>query len=137
MLATWLNVAIDREHAGEAVRQRRLALGLSARAAAAEAGMARNTWTALEAGTQRMLIHRYVDVERVLRWAPGSVEAVLRGEDPVELPVATTPEEPTALDAEIARIIGLNLPAETRLTMLRALIEIHAQVAAERAERAG
>jgi transcriptional regulator with XRE-family HTH domain len=123
-----LKVSSERERLGDLVRRRRMALGLSERAAASQVPMSRNTWSALEGGTKRTSAHKYAAVERVLCWAAGSIEVILTGGDPVET-AAAGPPAADRLTAEIERIKSLPLPVESRLAMLRALIELYAEAA--------
>lgn len=67
----------------EAVKDRRLKLGLSTRAAAAAAGINRATWTSTEDEERRLSEHLWSGVERALGWAPGSIETTLGGGEPV------------------------------------------------------
>ncbi|WP_194821263.1 helix-turn-helix domain-containing protein [Micromonospora sp. S-DT3-3-22] len=87
---------------GQRVRSRRLELGLSARAAAQAAGIDRNTWSYLENGTRRTAEFNYAGVERALRWAPGSISAILGGGEPTVLPSDIPPAEDD--DEEIALV---------------------------------
>lgn len=130
-----LDVDENRVHLGEAVRNRRLALGLSASAAAVAAGVARNTWSALEAGTQRMSEHKYVDVERTLRWEAGSIAAILAGGKPTPLREQATEPQGSALLKEIDRIRSLPMPAADKLAMVEALVALHAEAAKEQEVR--
>jgi hypothetical protein len=54
-------------------------LGLSVSKAARDAGISRTTWIAVEAGSRETQSYNYAPIERVLRWEPGSIEAVLAG----------------------------------------------------------
>lgn len=123
---------------------------LSERAAAEKAGMARNTWAALERGSRRTQPHRNADIELTLNWGSGSVEAILDGGEPREVlsgdplveryvreargPRFSSPasDGQQELVDEIERIKSLPMPVEARLTMLRALIDLYAEQAAER-----
>ncbi|MFI2667882.1 helix-turn-helix domain-containing protein [Micromonospora carbonacea] len=78
---------------GTRVRDRRVELGLSARAASQAAGIDRNTWSYLENGTRRTAEFNYAGIERALRWAPGSIRAILGGGEPTVLPDDTPPAE--------------------------------------------
>lgn len=70
-----------RERLAARVRQRRRELRLSQAAAAAEAGMDRNTWMAMEAATRAVADWKYADIERVLQWPVGTVESIVSGEE--------------------------------------------------------
>lgn len=69
---------------GELIRKRRLQLGLSMRAAAIAAGVNRTTWATAETGGRRTTEHLLPGIERTLRWAPGSIDLVLAGGNPVD-----------------------------------------------------
>ena len=88
--------ADERQRLAALIKQRRRKQGLSLSAAAEAAGIDRATWTSAETGRRKTYEHLYAAIERALLWAPGSIETVLAGGDP--LPVA----DPTA--AELARI---------------------------------
>lgn len=124
----------DRQRLGELVARRRLALGISERAAAAAAKMSRNTWAAIEAGSQRLGAHRHINVERVLLWEPGSIDAVLAGGEPTPAPVAPSGNQ-AKLEAEVERIKALPLSREERLVLLKALIDLYAEAEADRPHR--
>jgi transcriptional regulator with XRE-family HTH domain len=68
-----------RERLGRHVRQRRLQLNLSVRAAAQAAGLDRATWQGLEDGTRTTRDHKLAGIERVLGWVEGSVHTILAG----------------------------------------------------------
>lgn len=61
------------------VRERRGALKLSVSRAARLAGVDRATWTGMEAATRVPQSHNRTAMERVLHWAPGSIDRVLAG----------------------------------------------------------
>jgi transcriptional regulator with XRE-family HTH domain len=67
---------------GERIAARRKELGLSVRAAAEAAQVDRNTWSSAENGTRRLAEYNYAGVERTLRWEPGSIDAILAGDEP-------------------------------------------------------
>lgn len=67
---------------GKLVRERREALGIYAvMDAASRAGLSRETWAKVEAGTSAKPI-TYRKVEAVLQWEPGSCGAILDGGGP-------------------------------------------------------
>jgi hypothetical protein len=68
-----------RERLARLVKQGRLAVGLSVRAAANAAGMDRATWTAIEEGTRQTQDRFYVAIERTLRWPPNTMEQIVSG----------------------------------------------------------
>src|SRR5262245_44782522 len=71
-----------RSDLARAVRDRRLELGLSLRAAGPAAGMKRVAWAELENGDHRLGQRFWAGLERALAWAPGSVAAILAGGEP-------------------------------------------------------
>ncbi|MFG2056645.1 helix-turn-helix domain-containing protein [Micromonospora sp. NPDC048930] len=76
----------QRERLGQLISAYRKRRGLSIRAAADAAGIDRDTWTSAEKGTKRTAEYIYGPIERVLGWAPGSVDQILGGGEPTELP---------------------------------------------------
>lgn len=123
---------------GELIKARRLALGLSLSRAAKMAPLDRVTWTAAEDASRETRRVHFAAIERVLRWRPGSIDAILAGQAPTELPVpapapARTPE-PT-LEQEIARLRAMpGLTGRERRAALRALIDFYAEDIDESAE---
>lgn len=67
---------------GRHVKQRRLRLRLSVRAAARLANIDRATWASMENGSRRVAAYNHAGVERALEWEPGSIESVLNGGEP-------------------------------------------------------
>lgn len=133
----------DRERLAQAIRTRRLALGLPVQRAAREAGVDRTTWIKAEAAERDIGDHTAAKIERQLGWRPGSIDKIRHGGEPVELPPAPTPEAPAdaldltaadheRLNTEIARIEGMRLPESAKLTMLEALIRAWERYAIER-----
>lgn len=59
------------------VKTRRLELRLSVRAASMAAGVDRNTWSWLEAGTRVLQDRNYAKVETALEWPDGEVLRIL------------------------------------------------------------
>ncbi|MFI5891975.1 hypothetical protein ACIA5D_17880 [Actinoplanes sp. NPDC051513] len=90
-----------RQRLADQVRSRRLQLGLSVRAAAEQAGIARGTWIGLEDASRRTAETSYAGIERILQWAPGSVSGVLGGEQPADALVdpSSTPDSMLAAGA--------------------------------------
>jgi hypothetical protein len=78
-----------------AVKERRLYLRLSVRAAAKLAGIDRGTWMALEEGSRKTQDSNYAGIEMALQWPPGQIVKILKG------PGRDTGAGPT--DAEIAK----------------------------------
>jgi len=112
-----------RKRLGELVKQRRLAIPLSVRAAADLAKIARGTWDSLEDGSRRTLNTAYAGIERALQWAPGSVEAILRGGEPT-LSSAIRVDYPTG-DGEAFKVDVIPaIPPDTDDPMLRPLLKI-------------
>lgn len=81
-----------RRRLAEQVRARRLELGISVRAAATQAGVARDTWIGLEEATRRTAETSYAAIEKTLQWETGSISAVLAGGEPT--PVTEDPPGP-------------------------------------------
>jgi len=61
------------------VKERRVELRLSVRAAAAHAGIDRGTWMALEEGSRKTQDTRYAGIEEALEWPSGYIVKVLSG----------------------------------------------------------
>lgn len=75
------------ERLGELVRERRRALGYrTVEDFAAATGVSRRTLGTLERGEARVSEDTAAAVERILRWTPGSVDAILAGRRPSEDP---------------------------------------------------
>ncbi|MFF4600117.1 hypothetical protein [Amycolatopsis sp. NPDC001319] len=62
-----------------AVRDRRVWLGLSVRAASRLASVSRGTWQALEDATRVIQSRNYGGVQRALQWPIGQIESLLAG----------------------------------------------------------
>lgn len=122
---------------GQAVKDRRLELGLSVRAAATIAEINRATWGTLEEGDRRLSRHLWKGVEGALAWAPGSVSRILAGGDPTPLPddhpEVVVPALPPDFDlgAEIERVSRLDIPAKTKLELARRITDLYEQAQAE------
>jgi transcriptional regulator with XRE-family HTH domain len=131
-----------RERLAQAIRARRLALGLATQRAAREAGVDRTTWIEAEAAKRGISDHTAAKIERQLQWRPGSIDEIRRGGEPTDMPAAPAGPAPDALDLsddehrrltdEIARIEGMRLPAASKLVALEALLRAWERVAAER-----
>ncbi len=138
---------LDRARLAEAVERRRKMLGLSISAAARAAGIDRATWTGTERGTRRTEEYNFAAIERALGWAPGSVDAILSGGAPTiegtaqanlgGLTATARGEVKSDLPAEVVEdldmILGLDLPASTRLRMIRQVVALHEQAKRETA----
>lgn len=68
---------------GQRVRERRMELGLSSPVAADRAGINRDTWRNLEAGTRAIRDYNHRPIERALNWQAGSIDAILAGGEPI------------------------------------------------------
>lgn len=67
---------------GSEMSRRREGLALSQSEAARQAGVRRGAWVSWEKQGVTPERHRHVLIERVLKWEPGSVEAILEGHEP-------------------------------------------------------
>lgn len=75
------------EAVGHAVRERRLALGFRQRQAAALANVSDTTWGNVEnARASSFDEMTKAGVARALRWSVDSIDRILRGEEPIEMP---------------------------------------------------
>lgn len=91
---------------GRLVTARRKKLRLSVETAAKRGGINRLTWRSIEAGEERdRRDTTFPGVEHALEWETGSVDRILRGDEPVEIepPAAQVPD--TVEDA--ARLLRL------------------------------
>lgn len=81
---------VDWQRVAQEVRRRRLALGLARTAAD---GVSPATWTKLENARQRSYKpFLLANVERALRWPPGTIERIAAGRDlPPDDPAAPSP----------------------------------------------
>ncbi|WP_170180819.1 helix-turn-helix transcriptional regulator [Actinomadura pelletieri] len=77
---------------GESVATRRVHLGMRQRDLATAAGVSETTIRNIEAGRMGGRPTKWPLVELALRWAPGSFEALLAGEQPRELPAPAAPQ---------------------------------------------
>lgn len=79
------NKVHNHELLATSVRERRLELGLGIAAAAARAGMSKDTWRRIEEGAQ-VRETSYAKIDPALGWASGSCRGVLEGAgDPIEV----------------------------------------------------
>ncbi len=111
------------------VRERRLSLGLSVRAAAAVAEIDRTTWSnTVESAGRTVSAFKKVGIEKALKWAAGSVDAILGGGDPAELTdsIKPLPAVPLSLADQIERIGALeNESEEEKQRAIAALITVY------------
>ncbi|WP_213012416.1 hypothetical protein, partial [Paractinoplanes toevensis] len=139
-----------RSRLAKAVRDRRLQIPLSVRAAAEKAGMARSTWIALEEATRRTAETNYVGIEDTLHWQRGSIVSILSGGDPkLSVLVITDADQdhstladlksgPTAstTDDPLIRIMkNPDLSDEQKAKIIRTLIAEQDEYARNRAEQ--
>lgn len=103
-------------------------------AAARSAGIDRATWTAVENARRKTEEYQYGPLERVLKWAPGSVSRILAGGEPAPLPDAEAAAPP---DDRAARIIWeSDLPREEKLRWIERLLDERDLAERRRAELA-
>jgi DNA-binding XRE family transcriptional regulator len=120
------------------IQTRRRELRLSERQAAADAGVARNTWASAEEGVKQLAEKSIAGIEAALRWAPGSIDRILAGGNPAPLPdqapASAAPALPHDFDlnAEIDKVMRLDLPAQNKLKLARQITELYEQAQAER-----
>lgn len=123
------------------IQTRRRELRLSERQAAATAGVARNTWASAEEGVKQLAEKSIAGIEAALQWAPGSVERILAGGNPAPLNDQPEPSAAPALppdfdlNAEIDKVMRLDLPAANKLILARQITELYEQAQAERRAR--
>lgn len=92
----------DLERLAAQVKQRRAQLQLAIEPAVASVGMGRDTWIKVEEKAQPVRATSYAKIESVLQWAPGSVDRILDGKQPITIRKPRG-EEP-ASDARIATV---------------------------------
>jgi hypothetical protein len=147
---------------GEAMRQRRLELGLSVRAAAQLAELNRATWSSAERGTRTLRQHNQAGVEYALGWAPGHAAVLLSGTAQPD-PATASPSEAGAetsttietsavrpgpglpgqhaatfrfdLQAEIERVSRFDLPADVRLRLIHEILDVYDQASGQSQRR--
>jgi transcriptional regulator with XRE-family HTH domain len=121
---SWQDECVDdvKERLGQAMRSRRLYLGLSVHQAARIAGVARNTWSGAETASRQLTERNHAGVERALYWSPGSVAAILAGRDPIELPDAITASAARRVRATESDVVDAiwnsGLPDEYKLELV-------------------
>jgi DNA-binding XRE family transcriptional regulator len=117
-----------RQRLADLVKRRRTQLQLSTVRAAQEAKLSRQTWQNLESAARRTNPANHTAIERVLRWAPGSVAAILDGGDPTEVTgQPTSPGQGPTLGERIAAINALPLPLWERLAAIDELVAAYRQ----------
>lgn len=114
----------DLARLGEAMEARRGQLRLSVSAAARRAGLARDTWEKVEAGKQKPYKTTQSGIEEPLRWAPGSVAALMEGGDAIPIDGQGHLDRYQGLAAVIEADPGFEEHEKTvLLAMLRARLE--------------
>lgn len=89
------------QNLADLITKRRMELGLSDTQAARTVGVAKGVWVGIERGTREPEERIYSQIERMLRWAPGSVRAVLAGGEPT---VGAGPQESPYLDPDTGEV---------------------------------
>lgn len=74
---------------GTHMKRRRLELEIGFLAAVAASGVSKSTWANWEKDRNIPEEINFQRIERILRWAPGSVAAILAGGEPTEIAEAT------------------------------------------------
>lgn len=94
-------------------------------AAARAAGINRATWTRLEDSDGGIQDYIYGAVERVLGWAPGSIDEVLDGGDPTPAKVADRgpPAGDRAITLQVIEILRSRFSAGVKIQMIEDVIE--------------
>ncbi|GHH29924.1 helix-turn-helix domain-containing protein [Streptomyces rubradiris] len=94
----------DLDRLAERVKMHRLEQYSSRDAAAAAAGISRNTWKRVEEG-QEVYESTYVKVDKALGWATGSCIAIIEGGDPVfaDSPTTSSPDPAPGMTEKQAR----------------------------------
>lgn len=129
-----------------AIRERRIELHLSARRAAQIAGVARNTWIAVEDGRHPAATTTLAKVEAALRWCPGGADVALVGGEPAVLPPGApsasvifvdNPDDAAAtILAAMQTVQASSASTEAKAKAIFELMDLHRQVR-DRAEREG
>lgn len=133
----------QRARLATAIESRRLELGLSARAAATAASIARGTWDSAENGSRRTLKSNYAAIERALKWAPGSIQNILNGGNPtpadpgpITLAATATLSSATSDEAIIRVMNSPDLDDQAKAKIMRLLIAEQERFTRERITRA-
>ena len=85
------------------IKSRREEIALGQSEAARAAGVGRTTWLGWEKRGVIPERHRYVLIERTLKWEPGSVEAILEGGKPQPARVEHSPPDRLPIDEAILK----------------------------------
>lgn len=120
------------------IRARRLELRLSERQAALRAGVARNTWASAEEGTRQPAERSSAGIEEALGWEHGSIDVIMAGGKPrfvIDLQDHKPPSPDSDVQREIERISKLDLPATARMDLIRRVLDLYEEAAAEKQER--
>src|SRR2546428_3234991 len=104
----------ERKRLDGVMDRRRARLGLSWGDVAERGQLSVATLRRARRGSGELTLDTKLAIERALRWADGSVDAILTGGDPVELSgseLARDVDDPVAviLDASIADLVGMSL----------------------------
>ncbi|MEU4590083.1 hypothetical protein [Micromonospora aurantiaca (nom. illeg.)] len=83
----------QRARLADMIEGRRIELGISVSKAAQAAGIDRATWSSAEKGERATQPHNWAGIERALQWKPGSVRAILDGDDPTPADTADDVDE--------------------------------------------
>lgn len=106
---------------GEHMVSRREQLAMSQNKAAKLFGGSRTTWINWEKGAAEPERYNYVRIETVLKWQPGSVDAIARGEDPMPIrdhAQAAVPPKPESVPIPLEDWMILTPAERTALTRL-------------------
>jgi|SRR5690606_7104785 len=118
------------ERLAQAIEARRGELGLSLREVAERAGITGETLRAVRRGSNEPSQLTKRGIERALRWAPGSVDAILAGGDPtpagpyahigdVRITTTRAPAPPADEDPKMKRATELLAEAQALLEEIR------------------
>lgn len=119
---------------GDAVRERRLRLGLTQRQAAEACGLSDRTFIRVEKGTGPVV--RDIALSRLddgLRWEPGSAQRALEGGEPT--PLASQPSR-RAADDPFEWVMRQDWSTEKKLRVLEAIRDIDGDEQERRQRRA-
>ena len=96
------------------IKSRREEIALGQSDAARKAGVGRTTWLGWEKRGVIPERHRYVLIERTLKWEPGSVEAILEGGEPQPARIEHSPPGRLPIDE---RALSRYEPADRELIL--------------------
>jgi len=108
-----------RRRLGELIEERRLDLRLRLRDLADVSGLSTETLRQIKAGSGGLRPLTKRALEEALRWAPGSVDAILAGGDPAEARRDRRDEDVDQQLRELARLAGPDFVAEFERSMKR------------------